>query len=116
MAGKVNLFDAVPVRVGHVKTEWEDECVVLAFPRFKRAWTRRLFLPKGMSPDIHVPLEEHGTAVWQSIDGQRTVRDIVELLAGHFQGEEGYESRIASYLLQLQKDGFVRLTVGHPTT
>ncbi len=32
-------------------------------------------LPKGMSPDIHVRLEEHGTAVWNLIDGHhRTVR------------------------------------------
>lgn len=38
----------------------------------------RYLLPKGMSKDIHVRLEEHGTAVWNLIDGQRTVREIIE--------------------------------------
>ena len=58
--GKVSLLDAVPVRCGHITTEWEGECAVLAYPRFKYEWMRRFLLPKGMSPDIHVRLEEHG--------------------------------------------------------
>ena len=33
--GKVSLLDAVPVRCGHITTEWEGECAVLAYPRFK---------------------------------------------------------------------------------
>ena len=28
--GKVSLLDAVPVRCGHITTEWEGECAVLA--------------------------------------------------------------------------------------
>ena len=83
-----NLLETVPVRSEHIRTEWEGACAVLAYPRFKRAWMRRFFLPKGMSPDIHVRLEEHGTAVWK--------------------GDETYESRVAAYLMQLQRDGFIR--------
>ena len=30
--GKVSLLDAVPVRCGHITTEWEGECAVLAYP------------------------------------------------------------------------------------
>ena len=60
---KVNLLDVVPVQCGHITTEWEGECAVLSFPRFKYEWMRRFLLPKGMSADIHVKLEEHGTAV-----------------------------------------------------
>ena len=55
--GKVSLLDAVPVRCGHITTEWEGECAVLAYPRFKYEWMRRFLLPKGMSPDIHVRLD-----------------------------------------------------------
>lgn len=54
--GKVSLLDAVPVRCGHITTEWEGECAVLAYPRFKYEWMRRFLLPKGMSPDIHVSI------------------------------------------------------------
>nr|WP_302831953.1 PqqD family protein [uncultured Bacteroides sp.] len=107
--GKINLLEVVPVQCGHITTEWEGECAVLAFPRFKYEWMRRFLLPKGMSPDIHVRLEEHGSAVWRLIDGQRTVQEIISLLAEPFKDEENYPSRIATYVMQLQKDGFVQL-------
>ena len=109
--GKVSLLDAVPVRCGHIMTEWEGECVVLAYPRFKYEWMRRFLLPKGMSPDIRVTLEEHGTAVWNMIDGQRTVDEIIFQLAGHFEGVEDYASRVTTYVMQLRKDGFIQLRI-----
>jgi len=72
---------------------------------------RRVLLPKSMSPDIHVRLEEHGSAVWRLIDGQCTVREIISLLADHFPPDEDYASRVTTYVMQLQKDGFIRLIV-----
>lgn len=106
---KTNLLDVVPCRCTHITTEKEGDCIVIAFPRFKYAWMRRFLLPKGMSPDIHVRLEENGTAVWEMIDGQRTVSEIIEKLADYFNHEANYEFRITTYLLQLQKDGFIKL-------
>ena len=53
-------------------------------------------------------LEEHGTAVWRLIDGRRTVQEIITLLAGHFQGEDNYSSRVAAYIMQLHKDGLIK--------
>ena len=79
--GKVSLLDAIPVRCDHILTEWEGDYAVISYPRFKYEWMRRLLLPKSMSPDIHVRLEEHGSAVWRLIDGRRTVREIISLLA-----------------------------------
>ena len=78
--GKVNLLDTVPVQCGHITTEWEGEYAILSFPRFKYDWMRRFLLPKSMSADIHVKLEEHGTAVWRLIDGNRTVQEITSRL------------------------------------
>lgn len=45
--GKVSLLDAVPVRCGHITTEWEGECAVLAYPRFKYEWMRSFFIAEG---------------------------------------------------------------------
>lgn len=109
--GKTNLLDTVPVRCERVITRWKGECIVLAFPRFKHTWMCRLLGGKVLSEEIQVELEEHGTAVWQLIDGQRTVREIVLLLDEHFQGEAGYASRITTYLLQMQRDGLIKLRV-----
>ena len=105
---KINLLEVIPCRNEHIKAEREGETIVLSFPRFKRSWMSRYLLPKGMSKDIPVRLEEHGTAVWELIDGQRTVREIIEKLADHFEREAGYESRISTYLTQFQKDGFIK--------
>ena len=107
---KVNLLDVVPVHCGHITTEWEGEFEVLSFPRFKYEWMRRFLLPKGMSADIHEKLEEHGTAVWRLIDGQRTVQEIISLLAGHFRDDDNYPFRVTKYIMQLQKDGFIQLS------
>lgn len=107
---KINLMDVIPCRSEHITVEKEGETVVLSFPRFKYAWMQRFLVPKGMSKEIHVGLEEHGTAVWELIDGKRTVGEIIEKLADHFQNEAGYESRVITYIYQLQKDGFIKLT------
>ena len=100
---KINLLEVIPCRNEHIKAEQEGETIVLSFPRFKRSWMSRYLLPKGMSKDIHVRLEEHGTAV----------REIIEKLADHFQYEAGYESRVSTYLSQLQKDGFIKWIIIH---
>ena len=111
--GKVSLLDAIPVRCDHILTEWEGDYAVISYPRFKYEWMRRLLLPKSMSPDIHVRLEEHGSAVWRLRDGRRTVREIISLLAVHFQSDENYASRVTTYVMQLQKDGFIKLGIGN---
>ena len=104
---KINLLEVVPFRSTHITTEWEDDNIVLVFPRFKYEWMKRLMLPKGLSSDIRVRLEEHGTAVWKLIDGERCVNEIIEELAEHFNHEENYESRVTAYIAQLQKDGLI---------
>mgnify|MGYP003254414937 FL=1 len=111
LEGKVSLLDAIPVRCDHIMTEWEGDCAVISYPRFKYEWMRRLLLPKSMSSDIHVRLEEHGSAVWKLIDGQRTVQEIISLLTEHFHPDENYASRVTTYVMQLQKDEFIKLKI-----
>ena len=84
---KINLLDVIPCRSEHITVEREGETIVLSFPRFKYTWMQRFLVPKGMSKELHVHLEEHGTVVWELIDGKRTVREIIEKLADHFQNE-----------------------------
>ncbi len=105
---KTNLFDVIPFISEHITTEKEGELSVIAFPRFRSKFMQKHFVPKNKSKIIRVRLEEHGTAVWDLIDGQRTVRDIVVALSEHFNNENNYEYRITTYLAQLQKNGFVK--------
>ncbi|MBP6064895.1 PqqD family protein [Bacteroides sp.] len=107
MKAKTNLLDVIPFRSAHITTERKGDCIVIAFPRFKQKWMRRILLPKEMSADIQVKLEAHGTAVWELIDGKRTVGEIIEKLVDCFPEEVDYESRIVAYVYQLQKDKFI---------
>ena len=113
---KINLLEVIPCRSKHITAVKEGEEPSLSFPRFKRSWMNRYLVPKGMSKEIHVRLEEHGTAVWELIDNKRTVQDIIEKLADHFHHEAGYESRVSVYLSQLQKDGFIKLIINEENT
>ena len=45
--GKVSLLDAVPVRCGHITTEWEGECAVLAYPRLNTNGCVVFFIAEG---------------------------------------------------------------------
>jgi hypothetical protein len=103
-----NLFDLIPVINEHITTEKEGELSVIAFPRFRSKFMQKYFVPKHKSSIIRILLEEHGTAVWDLIDGKRTVKEITDALAEHFNHEGNYEYRISTYLQQLQKQGFIR--------
>jgi Coenzyme PQQ synthesis protein D (PqqD). len=105
---KVNLFDVIPYISEHVTTEKEGDLSMIAFPRFRNKFMQKYFVPKGKSAKLHVKLEEHGTAVWNLIDGKRTVMEITELLADHFDHEENYQYRITTYISQLYSNGFIK--------
>lgn len=108
MKEKINLLDVIPCHSEHISAIKEGEEVILSFPRFKYSWVNRYLLPKGMSKNLHVRLDIHGAAVWELVDGKRTVSEIIEGLAELFQNEKDYEERIIKFLMQLHKDGFIK--------
>ena len=105
---KQNLFDLVPFVSEHITTEKEGELSVITFPRFRSRFMQKYFVPKNRPATIRVRLDEHGTAVWDLIDGKRTVKEITETLSDHFNREENYEYRIAVFFSQVHKQGFVK--------
>lgn len=106
---KINLFDVIPSLSEHITTEKKEGLSVIAFPRFNNKLMQRYLNPKDKSPFLHVNLDEHGSAVWNLIDGERTVGEIVTLLAEHFNHEENYEYRVTMFLTQLQEKGLIKL-------
>jgi len=108
MKNKKNLFDIIPIISEHIATEKEGELSVITFPRFRSKFMQNFFVPKNKKPMIYIRLEEHGTAVWDLIDGKRTVSEISEMLREHFNNEDNYEYRVAEYFKQLIKQGFVK--------
>ncbi|MCL2683074.1 MAG: PqqD family protein [Bacteroidales bacterium] len=105
---KQNLFDLIPEIDKRITTEKEGELSVLAFPRFRNKFVQKYLVPKNKTAIVRVRLDEHGTAVWNLIDGRRTVGKIAEHLAEHFNHEENYEYRVGEFVMQLYKQGFVK--------
>jgi hypothetical protein len=107
MGNKQCANGLTPVISEHITTEKEGKLSVIAFPRFRSKFMQKYFVPKNKSAVIRIRLDEHGTAVWDLIDGHRTVKEIIENLADYFNREENYEYRIITYLQQLKKHGFL---------
>lgn len=105
---KINLLDVVPYISEHITTKKEKELSVITFPRFKNRFMQKYLVPRNKSAEAHISLDEQGTRVWDLIDGKRTVEEITKLLAGYFQNEQEYESRILTFIVQLQKSGFIK--------
>jgi hypothetical protein len=108
---KINLFDTIPQINSEVTRELKEGLIVLGVPRFRNALMQKYFIPRSKSKYLYVHLDAHGTAVWQLIDGKRTVREIVIALSVHFEQEENYEQRISLFLSQLQANHFITLGI-----
>jgi hypothetical protein len=104
---KQNLFDLIPHTNERLTIEKEGELVVIAFPRFRNKLLM-FFVPKSKSQTIRIRLDEHGTAVWNLIDGRKTIKQVADALAEYFNHEENYEYRVAKYFQHLHKSGFVK--------
>ena len=106
---KTNLLDTVPVHSPKVWTEQaSDGCLTLVYCRFPRAWLRKL-LGRWYSPQIHVPLEQYGSEVWQLIDGIRTTEEVIRDVVMCHPEEEDFPQRLAMYISKLHQDGFIEL-------
>ena len=109
---KINLYDVVLSVESFVSWREKDEGTIeLIIPRFKTKWTYNMLKRLGRDPDIHVSLEEHGSAVLKLIDGKRTVKEIVDLLDDHFNHEENYEYRVCKFIEMLHQQRIAKYMI-----
>ena len=104
----VNLLELVPERiVGSEKGE--DGTVTILAPRFHNRLLKRLIEPRLKRPHMMIRLDEIGTAVWERIDGERSVGEIGVMLRERF-GEriEPCHDRLAIFFTQLELSRFIR--------
>ncbi len=58
----------------------------------------------------HISLDRHGTVVWNSIDGNNTVYDIVRIMQDEFPDErERMINRVVTYMAILQNNRFITM-------
>jgi hypothetical protein len=102
----VNLLELTPVREKNFIVQ-ENGIVTVLIPKFKTEFFQR-FIPKNKSKDIKISFDELGSAVWNEIDGNKSVGEIVNYL-GEKLGEkiEPAEERISKFLTQLNSHTFI---------
>lgn len=95
----------------HQSTIEENGKVVLIIPKFKNEAFARWFIPHRKSISFRVGLDETGSALWRLIDGNRKVLQICEeielLLAGENKPADNIETRVAKFLGQLYRQGYI---------
>ena len=113
VAGRTRALDAAPLVNSRLKVEeTESGYVTIVIPEdfVKRPrWHRFVFLlPKDRSR--HVELDEVGSFVWRTCDGETSVREIIHAVAEHYSFcRREAEVSVLGYLRSLGKRGFVGL-------
>ena len=105
-----NYFESIPMlneeRPWRVK---EDGMVEIDMENkgFYHFIAQKLFKKPRVS---HISLDEHGSVVWQSIDGRNSVMDIVRTMEKEFPEEtDRMLDRVVTYLATLQRNSFIEL-------
>lgn len=113
----VDYLDLVPRRAVAFEAAADDGRVVLLVPRYRDGLWGRLIQPR-LGPAkryVRVPLEARGSALWQAMDGELTVRDLLAVAAAAAAGDqEDLARRVCLYVQNLADNGFVSLTGAEP--
>lgn len=105
-----NYLDYVPVKVEKVSSrETEYGRTQLIIPRnsiLERILGKVVYIPK----KYYVDLDLLGSFVWNSIDGNRTIYEISQMVRSNFEGEaEPLYERLIEYFIILKNNKFVDL-------
>lgn len=61
----------------------------------------------------HIALDGYGSVVWQSMDGTKTVYDIIKIMEREFPEEKGRMlDRVVTYMATLQNNNFITMQGG----
>ncbi len=106
----IDVLDLIPGTMVDFYLDEATEQVILQVPRFREPWLgpwiqRVLPLDRKF---FRVPLDPRGTLLWQSIDGKRTVRSLVEDVLKEFPEDlENIHERVSVYLMSHYQNKFI---------
>ncbi len=106
----INTLELVPVVNDTVGTIFLDNgLVTITYPRYTKKWQIKLLLPKGRENKIKLDFDDNGSAVWKLINGQRTVKEILDTLSDLGKDQEQFKSRVVMFLQSLIQNEFIRI-------
>ena len=114
MARKESLAYTPVKNVQVTEKRLETGDVLLIYPVDVRPWfaglVRRLGGPSGKTYTKKIQLDTLGTAVWEMMDGKRTVRQLIKRFAKHHQlHNREAEIAVTQFIRDLGKRGVIGL-------
>lgn len=103
---KINILELTPVQLFAYEYRNDGQIDILV-PRFKNQFFQKL-IPKNRNNYIKANLDEMGSAVWELIDGKRTVKEIALVLEEKFteQISPAYQ-RVAIFIQRMNANKFI---------
>ena len=119
-SGSVSLTRAealkfTPVKINRVQeSRLETGEILLTYPLATRPWIDRIVKRFGGKeykvPDKKLQLDELGTAVWEQINGERTVKQVIQWFAKKYQlHSKEAEVSVSRFLRELGRRGLIGL-------
>ncbi|MBK8166210.1 MAG: PqqD family protein [bacterium] len=106
-----DYLDLVPRRLVEAEAGASGQ-VVLLVPRYRDPFWGRVLQPY-LGPGkrhVRVPLDTRGAALWEEVDGRRSVRDLVGAVGAVAHGDsQDLPRRVCLYVQALADNGFLAL-------
>ena len=103
-----NFLEYYPKRL--CEFELKDDLVTVLFKKEKLNIIDKTFFKKKSSKPHKIDLDEIGSFIWHLIDGNNSVKNIVEKSREHFSEKiEPAEDRIELFLAQMNKNKFIQI-------
>ncbi len=108
---QTNSLDLIPVRLHEHETE-ENGLITLLVPRFKNKFLSRYLVPKNKSRYFKIKLDEIGSLAWKSMDGQKSIREICDILSQELGDKvQPVEERLSKFCFMLYEQRYITFTV-----
>ena len=112
---RIEALEFTPVKSRHIsEIRLESGEVIIEYPLSVRPWigavAKRLGGFQDRKQTKKVQLDAMGTSVWDLVDGQRSVRRIIQIFAkSHRLGNKEAEVSVTSFIRQLGQRGLLGL-------
>lgn len=97
---------------------WEDgqdNMAILLVPRFRKGPLAKWLQPRLKRPFMRVKLDEIGSFVWKSCDGNKNFKVVAQAMEERFGSKViPVEERLKQFLITLKKDKFIELFTPDP--
>ncbi|KAB2908363.1 MAG: PqqD family protein [Ignavibacteriales bacterium] len=91
----IDALELTPVKMQRHITR-DGNLITVLIPRFNWQPMHNLMVKNGRDPDFHLDLDEIGTEVWNTIDGEKKVSEIGKILKEKFKDNDTIIERVSN--------------------